>query len=131
MKTKGNHKTTMLVTDDPLLERAARRIAKDLGDALQIISNSDEATDSVFDTSRYETFAIVDADAQFGSRWMMRTIAGLVPVIAVTEKPSPWLCSMLRRHRIHAQISRPVSPDKLKKAVCRIRDTYGNDMPND
>ncbi len=84
MKTKGIHKTTMVVTDDPVLERAARRIASDLGDALQIISNSNEATDCVFDTSRYETFAIVDAD---GHRRVGKAIA--VASFDVAAPPHP------------------------------------------
>lgn len=127
MRATENHKTTLVVTDDPALENAARDVAKDLGDILQLLKTSQDATCTAFDAWARETFAIVDVDAGFGSRSMINTIAGLVPVIAVTGKPKPWLHSMLLHHRIAAEISKPVSPETLKQAVFRMRDFHGDE----
>ena len=126
MRATENQNTTLVVTDDPALENAARDVAKDLGDVFQLLKNSPDATCLAFDSSARETLAIVDVDAAFGSRCMINTIAGLVPVIAVTGKPKSWLHAMLRHHRIVAEVSKPVSPETLKQAVFRMREFHGN-----
>jgi len=127
MRVTNKHKTALLVTDDPALETAARNVAKELGDVLQLLQNNREATCTAFDSWPGDTFAIVDLDAKFGSRSMVNTVAGLVPVIAVTTNTNRWLQSLLRHHRVLAAMSKPVSPDALKKVVCRIRDFHGVD----
>jgi len=124
MRETKNCITTLLVTDDPALESAARDVAKDLGDVLRFVRNSREATGAAFDSLARETLVIVDVDAGFGSRSMINTIAGLVPVIAVTGKPNSWVKSMRRHRRIVAEISKPVSLESLKEAIFRSRGFY-------
>jgi hypothetical protein len=124
MRANEYHTTTLLVTDDPVLESAVRDVVKDLGNVLQFVGNSREATGTAFDSLARETLVIVDVDSEFASHCMINTIAGLVPVIAVIGKPHPWVESMLRHHRIVAEISKPVSPASLKEAISRSRAFY-------
>lgn len=116
--------TTLLVTDDPALESAVGDVVKDLGGVLQFVRNSREATGTAFDSLARETLVIVDVDSEFGSHCTINTIAGLVPVIAVIGKPHPWVESLLRHHRIVAEVSKPVSPESLKAAIFRSRAFY-------
>ena len=127
MKGKHNHRTTLLVTEDPALEDAARDVAKDLGEALRLAKDGQAASCTAFDAAPEELVAIVDMEPHTGSRSTIQTMAGLAPVVAVTHKTKPWLRSMLQHHRVQAEVSKPVSPETLKEAVCRARDTYGND----
>jgi DNA-binding NtrC family response regulator len=127
MRDTKNSITTLLVTDDPALESTARDVAKDLGNVLRFVKNSREATGAAFDSLARETLVIVDVDSEFGSHCMINTIAGLVPVIAVTRKANPWVQSMRHHRRIVAEVSKPVSLESLKEAILRSRDFYGNE----
>ena len=120
MKAVSDQKTALLITDDPALERVARNVAKTMGDLLQLSRDSADATCQAFDVCAQESFAILDVDALFGTRSMLNTVAGLVPVIAVTSGSKPWLDAMLRHHRIQAAVSKPVSAEALREIIGRL-----------
>ena len=61
-----------------------------------------------------------DGSSRFGTRSMFNTIAGLLPVIAVTRKRQPWLQGMVRRHRVEASMTKPISREALRHAFQRI-----------
>ena len=127
--TKGK-KTAILVTDDPAVETAANEIAKEMGEFLQLLKTSGDATGVAFDESGTDSFAIVDLDSQDGTRSMFNTIAGLLPVIAVTRIRKPWLQSMLQHRRIGVSVTKPVSSETLRKAVSQIGDFHGRHAPH-
>ena len=122
MRDKQRRRTAILVTDDPAVEAAARDVADEMGDLLHLIKANDDATSAAFDASAVDSFAIVDIDTHFGTRSMFNTIAGLLPVIAVTRKRKPWLQTTMRRHPGGVSLMKPITREDLRMA-CSERET--------
>ena len=120
MRETNDKKTAILITDDPAVETAAREVAQEMGELLQLLNSSRDATCGAFDASSTDAFAIVDLDAQFSTHSMFNTIAGLLPVVALTRKRKPWLQAMLRRHRVGVSLTKPVTHEALRAAFQRI-----------
>ena len=130
MRETNGKKTAILVTDDPALENAANEIAKEMGEFLELLTTNGDATGVAFDASGTDSFAIVDLDSQFGTRSTFNTIAGLLPVIAVTRTRKPWLQSMLQHRRIGVSVTKPISSESLRKAFSQIGNFNGNHAPD-
>lgn len=127
MRDTNQRMTALLVTNDPALESAANHATKALGERLHLSKDSSEATALAFDSSPVGTIAIIDLDASCGTRHVVHTVAGLLPVIAVAEKPHPWVQEMVRHRRIRATLAKPVSPEALRNLLGRLEgdDDYG------
>ena len=122
MRKPIEHKLALLVTCDAAVETAAREEAAVMGDEIELFQSSREAMSTVISGCGGEEFAIVDLEAGPGGRRLLETAAGSLPVLAITAKESPWLSSMLRRHRIGAALVKPFSPKQLREAFGRVRE---------
>lgn len=91
---------------------------------LQLLRTAREAVSEVRDSFAGESFAIVDLDGRSGTRLLLQTAAGTLPVIAITGRQWRWVTSMLRHHRIGATISKPVTMEALQAALARIHDFH-------
>jgi len=113
--------TEWLVSADPDVESAVRAVAQEIGDDFQHLRTGQEALEMGFDACAEECVAIVDLDTHSGMRYVIRTVSGLLPVIAVsTGQRKPWVSSMLRHHRIVASLSKPLSHAALRAALDRV-----------
>jgi hypothetical protein len=131
MRETHDRKTAILVTDDPAVETAAREVAKEMGEFLHLSKSSGDATCSAFDASAIDAFAIVDLDAQFSTRAMFNTIAGLLPVVALTRGRKPWLQAMLRRHRVDVSVTKPITREALRAAFQQIEGLHEHPATGD
>jgi hypothetical protein len=114
-------RTALLVTNDPAVELIVKHTAAAMGDDLRHLKTNGDAMCGVLDAFASDSFAILDLDTKTGSRALLNTAAGHLPVIVVTNEAKPWLSSMLRHRRIGATLSKPVSIDALKQAFLHIR----------
>ena len=121
MREPNKRKTAWLVTDDPAVETAARKVAARMGDELRQAKTNVDAMCAVFDAWPGESFMIVDLDGHTGGRCLLNTAGGRLPVIAICKKNKPWLASMLKHRLIGATLTKPVSPAALTEAFDRIR----------
>jgi hypothetical protein len=124
MRDTTQRKLALLVTDDPAVEDAVRVVAQNRGDILHLLTAEEDATSVAFDALASETFAIVDIEAQSCTRAMFSTLAGLLPVIAITHREEPWLKSLLRLHRIQANVTKPVKPGTLQNILHQIGEFH-------
>jgi hypothetical protein len=131
MRETNDKKTAIVITDDPAVETAAREVAKELGEYLQLLDSSRDATCGAFDASAAEAFAIVDLDARFSTHSMFNTIAGLLPVVALTGKRKPWLQAMVRRHRVGLSLTKPITHEALRAAFQRMEGFHEHRVHSD
>jgi hypothetical protein len=121
MREPNKRKTAWLVTEDPAVETAARKVAARMGDELRQAKTNVDAMCAVFDAWPGEAFIVVDLDGHSGRRCLLNTAVGRMPVIAICKKNKPWLASMLKHRRIGATLTKPVSPTALMEAFDSVR----------
>jgi CheY-like chemotaxis protein len=111
----------LLATDDSAVEAVVRALGTSTECDLKCVKTSREALSMVMDGSWSHDLAVVDLDMHDGGRALLTTAGGALPVIAISGTAKPWLSSMLRHRRIGATLTKPVSPEKLRAAVLRVR----------
>lgn len=115
MRDKRKHRLALLVTDDAAVETAVRREAASTGEQIELLRSSSAAMSVMIDGCGDERFAIVDLEGRHGRR-LLETAGGLLPVLALSRKPSRWLSSMVRRHRIGVSLVKPFTAPQLHEA---------------
>jgi DNA-binding response OmpR family regulator len=117
----------LLATDDSAVEGAVKAWGASAGCQLQWARTGQEAMSMLMDRMPGDELAVVDLDVPAGGRTLLRTASGALPVIAITERERPWLTAMLQHRRIGAAVTKPVSPEKLRDAFARVRQTSAAD----
>ena len=119
----------LLATDDSAVESSVRTLAKRAECGLNCVKTSREAFSTVVDHAMdgfmEQDMAVLDLDLFEGARAVLTTVAGKLPVIAITGKERPWLSAMMRRCRVRATFVKPVSPEKLRAAFECVRNLEG------
>lgn len=113
-----------LTTNDSAVETTVTAVAKSADCQLSCAKTTKEAVRMLAgedaDHSTSKKLVVVDLDISGGSRTLLRTAGGMLPVIAVTSKDSPWLVSLKRHHRVGATLVKPVQPDELRRAFRNV-----------
>jgi len=113
-----------LTTNDSAVETTVAAMARSADCQLSCAKTTQEAismlTGEDLDHSISKKLVVVDLDVCGGSRTLLRTASGMLPVIALTSKDSPWLSSLKRHHRIGATLMKPVNPDELRSAFRNV-----------
>jgi len=130
------HYAVLLATDDSAVEAAVRSVVTTADGEITCIKTSREAVSTVLEGVIEGAFnralAIVDLDLDNGGHTLLKTAGGALPVIAIARQTTPWLSSMLRKRRIRATVAKPVSVEKLRAALDRVRrveTTPGRERP--
>ncbi len=111
----------LLATDDSAVEVAVKTAGRSASCELNCAHNGRDAVSMMLDSCDDEALAVVDLDLPEGGRALLRTASGALPVIAIARREEPWLISMLQHHRLGATILKPVSVEKLRVALDRVR----------
>ncbi|MEP6672474.1 MAG: hypothetical protein ABJF10_25140 [Chthoniobacter sp.] len=111
----------LLATDDSAVEAVVKTMETSAGCELMSVKTSREVASMVMDGALTRSLGIVDLDLKDGARGLLSTMGGAIPVIAVTRKVSPWLSSMVDHHRIGAAVVKPVSTERMRAALLRVR----------
>lgn len=124
----------LLATNDLAVETAVKAVARNSDCELQCAKTTQEAIGMFVgreaDFTPDQKLAVVDLDVPEGARTLVRTAGGVLPVIAIASKSSPWLDSLERHHRVSATLLKPVTPEKLRHVfkevghiTCKIAPT--------
>jgi DNA-binding response OmpR family regulator len=117
------HSVILLATDDAAVEVAVKAWGASKGCQLQTARTGQDALSLVMDRAPGDELAVVDLDVPAGGRALLRTASGVLPVIAIAWREKPWLSAMVRHRRVGATVNKPVSPEKLRAALARVRQT--------
>lgn len=113
-----------LTTNDSAVEITVAAVARSADCQLSCARTTKEAVKMLAgedtDHSTSKKLVVVDLDVSGGSRTLLRTAGGMLPVIAVTSKDSPWLVSLKRHHRVGATLVKPVKLDELSRAFRNV-----------
>jgi DNA-binding response OmpR family regulator len=115
----------LLATDDSAVEASVRAFTARTECGLNCVKTSREAlslvVDEAMDGFLNQDIAVVDLDLGGGGRALLRTAGGSLPVIAIASEAKPWLSAMLRRRRVRAALTKPVSLESLSAAFEGVR----------
>lgn len=113
-----------LTTNDTAVETTVTAVARSADCQLSCARTTKEAVRMLAgedaDHSTSKKLVVVDLDVSGGSRTLLRTAGGMLPVIAVTSKDSPWLVSLKRHHRVGAMLIKPVDLEELRRAFSNV-----------
>lgn len=114
----------LLATNDSEVEATVKAVAMSTDCSLKCAKTTQEAIGLLLGGSADHTapqkLVVVDLDVRDGGRTLLRTAAGMLPVIAITAKVKPWLSSLEQHHRVGATLTKPLSPEKLRDALREI-----------
>jgi DNA-binding response OmpR family regulator len=117
----------LLATDDSAVEASVVALTRRAECGLNCVKTSREAlsivVDGAMDGFLNQDIAVLDLDLGGGGRALLRTAGGLLPVIAIASEAKPWLSAMLRRRRVRASLTKPVSLETLSAAFECVRRT--------